>query len=199
MATAYWFRTVLAPAAARFVSEEKVDPLDVDGAAVELISVVSLAVSLSALEAGLGYAAAAASDKNSPDPLATIALDDEDGNHVSTVDPSMRAFESLRSNALSVTQTESVGWAGYVNDVDGKILSNSASSTGATGLRFSSELPFKSLSLCFGEFRLASNLMAELYLPPSRFNDLTAGRKHMNRTDMETLSMHYTSERKCDF
>ena len=199
MATARWFRTVLAPAAARFVSEEKVDPLDVDGAAVELISVASLAVSLSALEAGLGYAAAAASDNSSPDPLATIALDDEDGNYISTVDPSMRAFESLRSNGLSVTQTESVGWAGYVNDVDGKILSNSALSTGATGLRFSSELPFKSLSLCFGEFRFASNLMAELYLRPSRFNDLTAGRKHMNRTDMETLSMHYTAERKCDF
>ncbi len=197
MATAHWFRAVLSPAAARFVSEEKSDPLDVSGAALEVISVVSLSMSLAVLEAGLGYAAVAASNVDSSEPFKTTAPKEKVDNYVSTVNPDLRAFETLRSNGLSVTQTESIGWAGYVNDADGKILS--ASSKGARGLRFSSDLPFKSLSLCFGEFRCANNLMEDLYLAPSRFNDFAAGRRHMNRTDMETLSMHYTSERKCDF
>ena len=186
---------MLVPAAAQFASEYKVDPLDLDGAAIEIIGVVSMAVCLSVLEAGLAYTAE--NDEASPVPHALIDPNDDDyGSYATDVDPSLRAFEALRSKGLSVTQTESIGWAGFVNNADGKILSNMSV---GMGLTFSSELPFKSLSLCFGEFRRASELMVRLYVAPHMFGDMTVGRKHMTRPDMEILSKHYTSELSCDF
>ena len=170
------------------------DPLDTDGPAIEIISVVSMAVALSVLEAGLACVQTIPVESDT-----TAALPATMGT-----DTALRAFDALKEKGLSVTRQRSIGWAAYVCRANGKVLSSPSSSSPASssasgGLAFSSELPFKSLSLSFGEFRHASLMMEQLYLTPRKFMDVTAGRKHLNRPDMETLSVHYTSERSCDF
>lgn len=195
-ATAQWFSTILVPAARSASSQGRLapDPLDTDGPAIEIISVVSMAVALSVLEAGLACVQTIPVESDT-----TAALPATMGT-----DTALRAFDALKEKGLSVTRQRSIGWAAYVCRANGKVLSSPSSSSPASssasgGLAFSSELPFKSLSLSFGEFRHASLMMEQLYLTPRKFMDVTAGRKHLNRPDMETLSVHYTSERSCDF
>lgn len=197
-ATAHWFSTILVPAARSASAQGHLapDPLDTDGPAIEIISVVSMAVALSVLEAGL-----ACVQTTPPVESDTTAAPAATGSDVT-----LRAFDALKERGLSVTRQRSIGWAAYVCRANGKALSSpsssspsSTASSSAVGLAFSSKLPFKSLSLSFGEFRHASLMMEQLYLTPREFMDVTAGRKHLNRPDMETLSMHYTLERSCDF
>ena len=176
---------------------------DCQGPAVEIIGLVSMALTTVVLRIGLSLTSSSAlvahDNDNDNDNDNEMKEDNNTSSETKTIDTITAdgIIRELRASFhVKALQTPTHGWAQFVCFKD--ILSSSSSTLPACvnvvqsiagAMAFSKDLPFKSISLCLEDYCHCHYLMSTLYVGSQNFGDMTYGRKGLKqRADMETLS-----------
>ncbi len=187
----YYLKHFVPPAASlwsNFGSLEALHLDDMEGAAMECLAVIVIAISVATLQLGLGK------------PVPSFEL-------VQPVDALGFRQPELRASAVKpLSRTKYNGWAPYLK---GKLQAEGIAATAveramSTGgsMAFSDMLPIKSLSAGnLLDYGFCLKLMAVLYLPAESFMDLgwMAKNRPLNRAQVECVAEAYSEGRSCFF
>ena len=187
----YYLKHFVPPAASlwsNFGSLEALHLDDMEGAAMECLAVIVIAISVATLQLGLGK------------PVPTFEL-------VQPVEALGFRQPELRASAVKpLSRTKYNGWAPYLKGrlkAEGIAAAavDAAKTTGGSSA-FSEMLPIKSLSAGnLLDYGFCLKLMAVLYLPADSFMDLgwMAKNRPLNRAQVECVAEAYSEGRSCFF
>ena len=183
----YYLKHFVPPAASlwsNFGSLEALHLDDMEGAAMECLAVIVIAISVATLQLGLGK------------PVPSFELE-----ALGVRQPELRA-----SAVKPLSRTKYNGWAPYLKGklkaegIAAAAIDASKATGGSTA--FSDMLPIKSLSAGnLLDYGFCLKLMAVLYLPADSFMDLgwMAKNRPLNRAQVECVAEAYSEGRSCFF